>query len=1048
MARKIGIVTLLMLATCPAASWALGLGEIDLQSALNQPLQADIAIIGASADELGGLEVNLASPDAFRRLGLDRPAYLTALRFNVTRNKAGKPVLRISSRQPVTEPFVTFLIEAKWARGSLLREYTVLLDPPTFVPQASPAPPPPVPAPSTTRETQTSGTVLRQPPGPAAEPAPAPRPVATPPAGAPYEAPAGNHRAERGDTLWRIADRYRPAGITVNQMMIALYEANPEAFGGNINRLRAGSILRIPDGQQLAAVSPSDADFAVGEHMKSWRPGSGMVGERIAPKLQLVPPRDLGAGTGRGPVTRGGEGEETVLRQEVEQLQRQLDSAEDRIQVQDGQMAALQQQLAEARQRLAEVTGEPEASLSEPVTQRDEELVEEEPAADTLPIGAEGEVAAGEGEPEPEPVAEEAPTPTKVVTPAREESLLDQVMGWLFSPIAFIALGAIAVLAALLVFLRLRQRGQSEEEPWQQYDLDESVDDLFKDEPAESSTETLPTQAVARERESFLVHEQPASEDTASMDTGTFRGTATGAGLEAAAALLDEEEQALDRVPSIEESEEAQEESDPMAEADFHMAYGLYDQAADILRSALNRDRSNRELQMKLAEVFFVWGNQDEFKAMAEKLSGNRSDGDWDKILIMGKQLLPDDPLFSEMPGAGGGDVDLSLEATQVGGIVDMELGSGSFERSSGASAVDLDLGDALDFAGDTQETPAVEGEDGTQPGLEALDFDLGGESGGVESDLARTVETPRSEEFDIGRDFGDETPSTPTERTAEIDLDDLGLDVNLDDSFIGRVSADSRDDTEATGVRAAPDFGEDADDDTAATGMHAAGIIGDDEETMLARFDGSDGSATAVLERGAGRGGESTDVDFDIGGDFESTDLGNDATRELTDTETLNAGDIPAGLQETAEMTGIHRAGELDSTAEVQALAEDELDLDLGDLSDVLDEGETQEMPAGVGDTMEVLGVGEMDDDELDLDIGESFEDESGGTNTMEMTDMTMPEAEALTLSEIGTKLDLARAYMDMGDPDGARSILQEVMEEGDSAQQADAKRLLDTLP
>jgi pilus assembly protein FimV len=128
--------------------------------------------------------------------------------------------------------------------------------------------------------------------------------------------------------------------------------------------------------------------------------------------------------------------------------------------------------------------------------------------------------------------------------------------------------------------------------------------------------------------------------------------------------------------------------------------------------------------------------------------------------------------------------------------------------------------------------------------------------------------------------------------------------------------------------------------------------------------------------------------------------------------------------------------------------LPDEDLDLDLGNLSDVLDEGETREMREGLGDTMEVLGVGEVDDEELDLDIGESYEDESGSTNTMEMTDMTMPEAEALTLSEIGTKLDLARAYMDMGDPDGARSILQEVMEEGDNAQQADAKRLLDTLP
>ncbi|MDH3401107.1 MAG: hypothetical protein OEM03_09075, partial [Chromatiales bacterium] len=176
----------------------------------------------------------------------------------------------------------------------------------------------------------------------------------------------------------------------------------------------------------------------------------------------------------------------------------------------------------------------------------------------------------------------------------------------------------------------------------------------------------------------------------------------------------------------------------------------------------------------------------------------------------------------------------------------------------------------------------------------------------------------------------------------------------------------------------------------------------------------------------------------FDLGADLDATGTPDDVQDEATDTTTLSAGDLESEgddmLAATTEMTALVDAHEMDITAEMPMLAaEDDLDLDLGGLGDTTESGDTMEQPAP------------------ELDVFEGLDDDEEGaapTIAIDTSDMTMPESEALTLSEIGTKLDLARAYMDMGDPDGARSILEEVIAEGDDAQKVDAQRLLDKLP
>ena len=170
---RISFVPILLFAS---QVFALGLGEIRLESALNEPLRAQIELIGATEEEIASLKVELASSDAFARYGLDRPGWLADIDFAVQQNSAGEPVIGVSTLGPVTEPFVTVLIEANWSRGRVLREYTVLLDPPTFAPppatETTQAVSPPV------RATQSdAGQIERTPPEPPAREEPMPPPV-------------------------------------------------------------------------------------------------------------------------------------------------------------------------------------------------------------------------------------------------------------------------------------------------------------------------------------------------------------------------------------------------------------------------------------------------------------------------------------------------------------------------------------------------------------------------------------------------------------------------------------------------------------------------------------------------------------------------------------------------------------------------------------------------------------------------------------------------------------------------------------------------------
>lgn len=302
---------------------ALGLGQLQVKSGLNQPLVAEIPIFAAMPGEVDSLNVRLASPEAFERVGLQRPGYLTAnLSFSVGKNARGQNVVLVTSSGKFVEPFLSFLIEADWGRGSVTKEYTALIDPPyiakaivrpmeapsvavapvQYVPPPEPTLPPivlkpepePEPTPVVAEQPAAAPLVFEPVPEPtpvmpapvaapdpvvaAAEPTPAYFPPAPAPAPVPQEpaAPANTGAygpVASGKTLWSIAEEVRPdASVTVKQMMVALLRANPEAFDGdNVNKLKRGSVLRIPGRDEAAILTDEQAAALVAEQSTNLR---------------------------------------------------------------------------------------------------------------------------------------------------------------------------------------------------------------------------------------------------------------------------------------------------------------------------------------------------------------------------------------------------------------------------------------------------------------------------------------------------------------------------------------------------------------------------------------------------------------------------------------------------------------------------------------------------------------------------------------------------------------------------------------------------------
>ncbi len=713
--------------------------------------------------------------------------------------------------------------------------------------------------------------------------------------------PGGTYQVRSGDTLSGIAARLGEGDRTsTNRMMIALFRANPEAFAGNVNVLKAGATLRVPGPEELQSIGAAEAANEIGRQMGAWQAGEVFA---TPARLRLVTPEETPA-TALAPDAGARE-----VEARIQSLTREIGESQRLLELRNAELAELQARLA--REREAEAAARPAPGAAAPEV--------EVPAAGEEGTAVAPPAAGPPPRPETrEPARPEAPPPS----PSFFDSLTDN---W-----TYMLGAAVLLLGGGLAYGYVRRRREE--------DLDEALRSFEPGPGAPIPSETARLRALALGGEPEAV-ERPAS----SMEV---EETPVPVSRPLAARPAPRAEETMSAEAPLEFDQ-----ADPLAEADFHMAYGLYDQAADIVKLAQGREPGRADLKMKLLEIYFVSGNKVRFLESARQFDSARSPADaadWDRVVIMGRQIAPEDPLFvgGRAAAAAAGGVDLNLEGGES--RVDLEL----LGPPVGDEEVDLDLGQALaglSSAADTGENAAI-------------DFDLS------ETEHP-TAEMPRSDRTAEVPTVEIPTGDAPTVEAARLDLSDsqtLRVKIERAGETLSQPAVD------ATGELPLDDLGIDLADFGA-----LPDIPEEDDVTLVAH---------------------------------------------AQDDVTLVA---PA-----ADQTRLGAGG----TAELPELKVD-MDFDLGDLA---------EESASTTSAIDMRGV--------DLDVGEHLagrEDEPSVTAQISLDELPgMSELEPVTMSEVGTKLDLARAYVDMGDPDGARSILEEVLKEGSASQREEAQRLIDGLP
>ncbi|PBJ07073.1 FimV/HubP family polar landmark protein [Pseudomonas sp. ACN5] len=582
--RKLVLAIAAASALSSGMAHALGLGELTLKSTLNQPLVAEIELLDVKDLTAAELVPSLASPEDFAKAGVDRQAFLNDLTFTPVLNANGKSILRVTSSKPLSEPMVKFLVQVMWPNGRLLRDYSVLLDPSKFSPQAADA---------------------------AAQPAPTST-VAAPVTGA---TKPSQYTTTRRDTLWEIAAKARNGG-SIQQTMLAIQALNPDAFiDGNINRLKTGQVLRMPDQAQSTNLPQPKAIAEVAAQNKAWRQGRRYVAKPgagqqqldatnrartdVAPtqaagdKLSLVS-AESGKNRGKGPA-----GDAAALSNKLAVTQESLDSSRRDNAELKSRMADLQSQV-DKLQRLIELKNnqlaklQAEGAAGAPGTATAPAMSAElapNPAApapaDTAPVAAAPEAAAA-------PVGQPVET-----TPAASD---DQKFNELLSNPVLLGLvggGAVVLLLLLLLLARRRKaqqaaekhqrmaRALAEEQPFSaDLDLPESSFEGLEVPSPSVKLATAPTPAPA-----------PAPVIAPVVMTTPI-----------AAPLVS---------PAAERSD------DVLGQAQSHIDAGRLNQAAALLEDGVKREPQRSDLRLKLMEVYGQQGDRDAFVSQERKLVAN-----------------------------------------------------------------------------------------------------------------------------------------------------------------------------------------------------------------------------------------------------------------------------------------------------------------------------------------------------------------------------------------------------------------------------------------
>jgi len=826
----------LVLAAClllPLVAGAAGLGRLTLLSALGEPLRAEVEVVALQPGEADTLSARLASPDAFRQAGIEYSPTLLSIRVALERRE-GKPLVRLSSVQPVNDPFLDLLLELQWATGRLVREYTVLLDPPDFRARAP----------------------LAAAPARVQPPVPAPAPAA-PVEARPLPSEAGvsrTYEVKKGDTLGRIARENKLEGVSFHQMLIALYRANPEAFiRKNVNLVRAGRILKIPDREAAAAVSNTEANRIVTTHHAEFaeyraklaaavaaKPASTVPGQReVAGRITAKPeapearaPKDqlklskADVAKPSSPVARAAREDDKVAERRalqeaqsrVADLEKNVSDLQKLLEMKNKQLAQLEQKATVAPAAAPAPATKEAAKAPEPPKPAVEPAKPAAEPAKPVPEAAKPAVA-----PKPAPAvakapAAEKPKPKPAPPPPPEPSLVDE---FLDNPLALGGLGGVIVLLAGYGAWAWRRKKAAAQTSFQESML------------GSSSGRAAPAAPV------------PAAQ------------TAAAAAIPAAIAA------AQRAAPA------AGEEVDPIAEADVYLAYGRDAQAEEILKDALASSPNRVALHLKLLEIFAHRQDKNGFEKTALKVKDltQAAGAEWAKARTLGHSIDPENQLYGVRGGAEEGRPPAAevaaAGAAAAAPTLDFDVGAaapGAAETSAGTPAavsLDFDIGaiapaeEKKAFApGDTvvlgpgavpaaAESPAAPPAEAAQSAA-GLDFDISALQPPAPA-AAPPPAAPAKEEstgsldFDLDLDLGGEKPAQKSAPPPP-DFSTVSLDLGAAGAVTPATSSDPRWQEVATKLDLAKEYQRMGDTDGARELLNEVATQGDTAQQAQAK--------------------------------------------------------------------------------------------------------------------------------------------------------------------------------------------------------------------
>ena len=712
---------------------ALALGRITALSSLGEPLVAGIEVPDINAEEAASLKATLASPEAFRAAGMEYNPALANAQITLNKRANGSSYLLVRSDKVVTDPFLNLVVNANWANGRIVRNYTLLLDPPapkqseavtapiatlpTPVPVPAPAPTP-VPPPAAVTAPVPTPAVVAAPvtasPAPAAvsrpDSAPAPAPVAMPKAAA-QRANASNTgeqvKVAAGDTAGKIAANNLPANVSLDQMLVALLRGNPQAFiGNNINRLKAGTVLDLPTEAEAAAISAGEARQNMVAQSKDFnnfrrklaenapamaskatdRVATGKIEAKVDDKKAAVVTPD------KLTLSKGGlKSDDKAAATSKENLEK---IAKDRQAKDDSARAA---ELAKNIKDLNKIAGAAPVAATAPVAAATTAAATAKPALPTVPVTAAVVTAAPAVSMAPAPVAPVTPatatttTTTATITPAapitppvaaatpaapvtpkpvvKAPVVVAPVV--VAGPIDFLMDDPIVLPAAGGLLALLLVGGLYANNKRKKRKAEEDAEDaLLTDNFSEKSFFSDTS------NEPIMGHETPVDEPA----------YAPAVAVAATAAVA----QAVTPKPAEAAVSAHATVVDPLTEADVYLDYGRDVQAEEILKVALNKQPENAMIYTKLLGIYAKRRDAKNFEQMAlkAKLLLTESDPQWTTISKQGFELEPTNPLYS----AGSPELDDSFAAMTSSEFSTRTVAQLNPETAKSPASVDLDL--------------------------------------------------------------------------------------------------------------------------------------------------------------------------------------------------------------------------------------------------------------------------------------------------------------------------------------------------------------------